>query len=415
MNSGFVALRQSMKSMRRNPARTALTTLGIVIGIATVIMVLSSGAGFRGLIDQELATLGANTLFVQTKVPSANTSRAREFGEGFSGVTITSLKQRDIDLIKTLPNVENGYGIVTGQTTVSYRGRKKSTIYYGASASRFAIDKSKLRSGRFYTVAEDTGADQVAILGSKVAQNLFLQQDPVGKLVRLGTLNYSVIGVYEPSGGLGGGNDEVVFIPLRTAQKKMLGIDHISMAIVQLNNVDQADSTAEQIRRVLRNQHRITNPDKDDFVVSTQVEAMSTFNTIFGGVTALLIAIAAISLLVGGVGIMNIMYVVVTERTAEIGLKKALGATRGAILREFLVESVMVTVLGGLIGIAAGAGLGWLVSIAARAGNLAWIFTVPLSAIVLGVSVSAVIGLAFGVLPAVAASKLDPIEALRYE
>jgi putative ABC transport system permease protein len=195
----------------------------------------------------------------------------------------------------------------------------------------------------------------------------------------------------------------------------MLGIDHISMAIIQLQDANQGDATADQIRQTLRRNHRITNPDKDDFLVSTQAEALATFNTIFGGITALLIAIAAISLLVGGVGIMNIMYVVVTERTAEVGLKKALGATGGAILLEFLVESVLVTILGGMIGILAGAGLGLLVSVAARAGNLAWTFTVPLSAIGLGVGVSATIGLIFGVLPAVAASRLDPIEALRYE
>ncbi len=413
----FSAFRQPLKSLFSNPARTVLTTLGIVIGIATVILVLSAGAGFRSLIDAEVGSLGANTLFIQTRVPPTTKNRASTSNEGdaFNGVVITTLKQRDLEEIKQLANVVNDYGMVTGQSVISYRDTQKNVLYYGASGERFEIDQHELQTGRFYTEAEDASSAQVVILGSNLAEDLFASDNPVGKLVRLGNLNFQVIGVYEPQGSFAGPADDSLYMPLATAQKKMLGIDYLSIAIVQVADINLGDATAEDIKALLRRNHNITNPDKDDFLAQTQAQALGTFNTIFNGITILLIAIAAISLIVGGVGIMNIMYVVVTERTAEIGLKKALGARNSDILKEFLIEAILVTVLGGIIGIAAGAVLGWLVSVIATANNLAWTFSVPPYAIALGFGVSAVIGIGFGVLPARSASKLDPIEALRYE
>ncbi|MFA5155243.1 MAG: ABC transporter permease [Patescibacteria group bacterium] len=416
----YRAFQQSIKVLSANPVRTILTTLGIMIGIATVILVLSAGAGFRGLIDNQLQAYGANTLFVETRVPpttknrnagvtSADTSRAA------SAVAITTLKNRDLDDIKKLGNVVNDYGMVVGQKVASYRDVSKSVLFYGASAARFEIDKSTLKAGRFWSAQEDNGAAQVVILESKLADDLFGNEDPIGKLIRLGDLNFQVIGVYNPLGALSGSGDEMLYVPLVTAQKKLLGIDYLLIGIIQVQNPDIADSTAEDIKLLLRRNHNITDPDKDDFMVMTQAQAMESFNVIFNGITILLIAIAAISLIVGGVGIMNIMYVVVTERTAEIGLKKALGAKNSDILTEFLIESILVTILGGAIGILLGSVLGWLVAIIAEVSGLAWPFTVPWYAIVLGFGVSAAIGIAFGVLPARSAAQLDPIEALSRE
>jgi len=411
-------LSQSIKALSANKGRTALTMLGIVIGIATVVLVLSAGAGFRSLINAQVATLGSNTLFIQTRIPPTTKNRAARSGggpgEAFSGVVITSFKQRDLDDIKKLNNVVGDYGIVTGQAPASYRSNKKTVIYYGASSERFSIDQGTLAEGRFYTAAEDTGGAQVVILGSTVAKDLFGQDDPVGKLLRLGTLNFQVIGVYNPQGALSG-NDDLVFMPITTAQKKLLGIDYMSVGIVALSDINASDSTAEQIRILMRNNHSITDPLKDDFTVQTQAQALETFNTIFNGITYLLIAIAAISLIVGGVGIMNIMYVVVTERTSEIGLKKAIGAKESDILKEFLLEAILVTVFGGIIGIIFGSALGFLISVIARSAHLAWAFSVPISGIILAFGVSASIGIFFGVFPARSAAKMDPIEALRYE
>jgi len=414
------SLFHAIRALRANPARTVLTTLGIVIGIATVIMVLASGAGFRSLVNAQLESYGTNTLFVETRVPPTTKNRdagafQNDQGRAMSPVAITSLKTRDLDNINRLPNVRGSYGMVVGQKVVSYRGVEKNVLFYGASASRFDIDKGDLRLGRFYTAAEEQGAEQVAILGANLADDLFGEDNPVGKLVRLGELNFTVIGVYNARGSLGNGEDDTLFIPLRTAQKKLLGIDHLLVAIVEVDNSDLSSATAEDIRLLLRLNHGVDNPDKDDFSVATQADALDIFNTIFGGITALLIAVAAISLIVGGVGIMNIMYVIATERTAEIGLKKSLGAKNSDILREFLTEAVLVTLLGGAIGIAAGAALGFLVSVIATRSGLAWTFSVPLYAIGLAFGVSAAIGIGFGVLPARHAAKLDPIEALRYE
>jgi putative ABC transport system permease protein len=414
----FNPLQQSIKALRSNPGRTVLTTLGIVIGISTVILVLSAGAGFRSLINAQVASLGTNTLFVQTRVPPTTKNRAATANgpsnSTFNAISITSFKQRDLDQIKQLPNVVNDYGMVTGQAVASYRNNEKSVIYYGASYERFQIDQNTLAQGRFYTQAEDVGAAQEVILGSQLAVDLFGQDNPLGQLVRVGNLNFVVIGVYNTQGSLSSADDSL-YMPLRTAQKKMLGIDYVLIGVVQVQNINLGDQTADDIRNLLRHNHNIIDPAKDDFTVETQAQALDTFNTIFNGITILLIAIAAISLVVGGVGIMNIMYVVVTERTAEIGLKKALGAKNGDILSEFLVEAILVTVLGGILGILLGSFLGWLVSIVATSAGLAWTFSVPGYAILLGVGVSAVIGIGFGVLPARQAAALDPIVALQYE
>jgi len=409
------ALKQSIRALSANPVRTILTTLGIVIGIATVIMVLSAGAGFRSLINDEIKSLGSDTLFIKTRVPPTTKNRASKLAVGVS-VGITTFKQRDLDDIKKLNNVVNDYGMVTGMAIASYRNNEKSTIYYGSSAERFSIDQHTLKNGRFYTSAEDSAASQVIILGSNVATDLFAQDDPLGKLLRVGNLNFQVIGVYNSQGSVGGvGADDSIYMPLGTAQKKMLGVDYVTVGVVQLKDINLADATAAQITSTLEHNHSITNPDKDDFIVMTQAQVLDIYNTIFNGITILLICIASISLVVGGVGIMNIMYVVVTERTSEIGLKKSLGATNSDILKEFLIESILVTVLGGIIGIILGAILSWIVSIIANYSGLTWTFTVPLYAIVIAVGVSGAIGMAFGVLPARSAAKLDPIEALRYE
>jgi putative ABC transport system permease protein len=415
--------KQAIRALFSNPVRSGLTTLGIVIGISTVILVLSAGQGFKSLVNAEVETYGSNTLFAETRVPPTTKSRASasatqsgDISRAMSPVTISTFKNRDLEDIKRLPNVVNDYGMVVGQKVVSYQNVVKNVMIYGVSAAAFEIDKSTLRSGRFFTETEEMGTAQVAILGSKLADDLFGQNDPVNKFIRVGDTNYLVIGVYNSRGGLSGGmEDEIMYAPLVTLQKKMLGIDYVVGAVIQVKDVDQAEVTVEDIKQVLRKNHNITDPVKDDFIVQSQAQALDTFNVIFDAITILLIAIAAISLVVGGVGIMNIMYVVVTERTAEIGLKKALGAKNSDILSEFLMEAVLVTLVGGAVGILLGGFLGWVVSVVAIASKLQWVFVVPLNAIVLGLTVSGAIGLLFGVLPARNAAKLDPVEAMRHE
>lgn len=418
----FNALQQSIKVLKSNLIRTILTTLGIIIGIASVILVLSAGAGFRGLVNSQLEVWGTDTLFIETKVPpttkniSSKNPASADFSRAGSAVAITTLKQKDLNDIKKIDNVKNTYGIVTGLSVASYGNNAKNVIYYGMSHERFEIDKNTLKSGRFFSQTEDFGSSQVIILGYNIAKDLFEQDDPLGKLVKIGNLNFQVIGVYNEQGSFGGFNaDDIIYMPLTTAQKKLLGINHLLVGVVQMENSNISDITAEQIRQIIRKNHNITDPVKDDFVVTTQAEALEIFDTIFGGITILLICIASISLIVGGVGIMNIMYVIVTERTSEIGLKKALGARNNDILLEFLIESVVVTIIGGILGIILGALLSWVVFLIAKNSGLDWVFKVPFYSILIGVGVSGTIGIIFGVFPALSASKLDPIEAMRYE
>jgi putative ABC transport system permease protein len=412
--------RQVIRGLTSNLVRTLLTTLGIVIGIAMVILVLSAGEGFRSYIVSQIEAFGTNTVFIETRIPP--TTKARSDGGGLEGqvgsqaVAITSLKNRDIIDVKRLPNVTGAYGAVIGQKVVSYLDVKKNTLIWATDADRFIIDSGKIISGRPFTEQENLGASQVAVLGYQVAEDLFKGQDPIGKTVRVDTYNFTVIGVYEKRGGLGGNNpDQQVFIPLITGQKKLLGIDYLFMAVAQLADQNKAEATAEDIRAVLRSNHDIDDPAKDDFMVTTQAAGLDTLGTILSGVSFLLIAVAAISLVVGGVGIMNIMYVVVTERTAEIGLKKALGARNSDVLNEFLLEAITVTVIGGVLGIILGGGMSYLLALVAQSQNFDWEFRIPMISIALGLGVSGAIGVIFGVFPARRAAKQDPIEALRYE
>jgi putative ABC transport system permease protein len=417
----FKSFQQAVRGLRANPARTLLTTLGIVIGIATVIIVLSAGAGFRSYINGQIDAFGTNFVTVQTKVPPSTKARQKgglnAAGEpGSQAVAITSLKTRDIDSIKRLPNIVDAYGVVIGQQVTSYKQVSKNAFIFAADAARFNIDKGVVAQGRPYTGQEDLGAAQVAVLGHDIAADLFGNEDPIGKNIRVGAYNFTVIGVYEARGSFGFSNDDQqVFVPLNTAQKKLLGIDYLFYGLAQMRDNKLSEATAADISEVIRANHGITDPTKDDFTVQTQAQGLATFDTILSAVTLLLIAVATISLVVGGVGIMNIMYVVVTERIAEIGLKKALGARDSDILREFLIEAVLLTVGGGILGIASGALVSFAISRIASALGFAWAFSVPISGIVLGLAVAGGIGLIFGVFPARRAAKMDPMEALRYE
>lgn len=420
MNNPY--LKQAIRGIKSNPSRTLLTTLGIMIGIGTVILVLSAGEGFKSYINSQVEAFGTNTVFVETSVPVSTKDRSGSdssaSGEPNSSasnaVPIMTLKIKDVEDIKNIPNVKNAYGASIGQLVVTYKDVSKNALIFGASASRFDIDKSVVEIGRGYSADEDKSLAQVALLGKKIAEDLFGENNPLGELIRVGTSNFEVIGVYEKKGGLGGEDDQV-FIPVTTLQKKILGVDYLFYSIVELEDNKLADATTLDIADTLRRNHYITDPAKDDFKVNTQAESLSTFDTILKAITFLLIAIASISLIVGGVGVMNIMYVAVTERIGEIGLKKAIGAHNKDILYEFIIEAVLLTIIGGVIGVLGGSFLAYIVSKVAQSQGLAWKFIVPIWGVVLSVSVSMIIGLIFGVFPARNAARLDPIVALNKE
>lgn len=415
-------IEQSIKGLRGNKTRSVLTMLGIVIGVSTIILVLSAGEGFKSYLNYQLEQFGTNTITIETVVPP--TTKQRESGglssEGDNpasqAIAVETFKNRDIDLIRELPNIKGVYGAVVNQDIVSYEGKTKNTFLFGASASRFDIDKGELAYGRGYTEAEERSLAQVAVLGADLATYFFGDRDPVGEIIRVGALNFRIVGVYEPRGSFGFSNDdEQLFLPITTLQKKVLGIDYLFYAVAEVEDETLAEVTAEDIRDLLRKTHQIRIEGNEDFRVATQKQNLGTFDTILKATTFLLLAVAAISLVVGGVGVMNIMYVVVTERTGEIGLKKALGARAKDIKEEFLAEAGMISLLGGIVGILFGIFLAYIVSLGANSAGFYWAFKVPVISIVLGLLVSLGIGIFFGVFPAAQAAKLDPIEALRRE
>jgi ABC-type antimicrobial peptide transport system permease subunit len=414
-----IYIKQALRGIKSNPSRTILTTLGIMIGIGTVILVLSAGEGFKSYINNQIDVFGTNTVFVEVSVPAStkqlsDSSNKTANSSASNAVPITTLKNRDVVDIKNLPNVVNAYGAAVGQQLTTYKNTSKNAFIFGADASRFDIDKGEISLGRGYTQEENRVLAQVAVLGSRIAEDLFGEEDPLGKLIRVGSYNFEVIGVYAPKGGFDGQDDQV-FIPITTLQKKILGTDYLFYAVVQLEDNNKADATSLDMADVLRRNHYINDPIKDDFKVTTSAEAMDIFNTILKAITFLLIAIAVISLVVGGVGVMNIMYVVVTERIGEIGLKKALGARNSDILYEFLIEAIILTLIGGVFGIIGGSFFAFAVSKIAQSFNLTWKFIVPIWSIVISVSISIMIGVIFGVFPARNASLLNPIEALNKE
>ena len=414
-----IYLKQALRGVKSNPSRTVLTTLGIMIGIGTVILVLSAGEGFKSYINNQIDVFGSNTVFVEVSVPASTKQLSQSKNKtanssASNAVPITTLKNKDVTDLKNLPNVLNAYGASIGQKVTTYKNTSKNAFIFGADASRFDIDKGEIALGRVYTEEESKVLAQVAILGSKIAEDLFGEEDPLGKLIRVGSYNFEVIGVYAPKGGFDGQDDQV-FIPITTLQKKILGTDYLIYAVVQLEDNSKASATSLDMADILRRNHYINDPAKDDFKVTTQAENMDIFNTILTAITFLLIAIATISLVVGGVGVMNIMYVIVTERIGEIGLKKALGARDRDILYEFLIEAVILTVIGGVFGIIGGSFFAFLISKIAESFNLTWDFIVPIWGIIVSVSVSMLIGVIFGVFPARNASRLNPIEALNKE
>ena len=403
----------SLSSLWRNRLRSFLTIAGIVIGIMAVIIVFSAGEGLRGLIMAQVESWGSDFIEVETKVPSAAQASAEN---AMGQASITTLKNADGQAVAKAPNIKDVYSAVMGQAVVVTDQDSDITQLWGTTASFLNIDSGKVALGRFFTDEEDESLARVAVLGSEAKVKFFGDSDPLGKSLKIGRHNFKVIGVMASKGAIMYMNmDEFIYLPLTSLQKLIMGIDHISFVIAKLKNTDLTAATADDLKILMRERHNITEADKEDFAVTTMVDAIDTLNKILGGVSLLLIAIAAVSLIVGGVGIMNIMLVSVTERTSEIGLRKAVGASEKKIMLQFLWEAVFLTFLGGVVGIALGIGLSFVISLAAASQGFNWVFIIKPMSLVWAVGVSVLIGLSFGLYPAQKAAKMDPIEALRFE
>ncbi|KKT17841.1 MAG: Macrolide export ATP-binding/permease protein MacB [Parcubacteria group bacterium GW2011_GWB1_43_66] len=406
-------------SFRRNLLRTLLTGLGIVISIASVIIVISSAQGVKGFLIGSFEQFGSNLIQTETRVPNTGSINSGQSQEAMAlGTVVTTLTVDDMEAVRRLPNIKTTYAAQIGQAVATSEYDKKTVMIYGVSGTFLDIDTGKIDRGRFFTEEEDASLARVAVLGSNVAQDLYGDQNPVGQTIKIKNRNFTIIGTFSPRGAILFFNyDDIVFMPVQTLQKQVLGINHVSAITSSYIDKSKVKTTAADIEELLRDRHNIdrANPDKDDFIVQTMDDVASTLDTIIGGFTILLVALAAISLVVGGVGIMNIMFVSVLERTFEIGLRKAVGATRKQVLRQFLMEAVMVTLFGGITGIVLGVTISYLISVAADYLGFAWKFVVPAYSLILSVGFSVACGLVFGIYPARRAADLDPIEALRHE
>ncbi len=409
--------RLSEEALWRHKLRSLLTILGITVGIAVVIVVLSAGQAIEQFITSQVTTFGTDWVEVEVKVPSAGKTSFENAGGIAQGITITTLTLDDAKAIDKLPNVKNFYVGNAGQEVASYQDKNKIVTVFGVSASFIDIDAGEIAEGRFYTDSEENSLAKVIVLGSNIKQSLFGDADALNQKVKINRQNYRVIGVMANRGSAGlFSMDDMVFMPNKTMQKLVLGIDYVSFIFLQLQDNSLAQQTADDITLLMRDRHNITDPIRDDFAVTTSQEALDILGTVTGAIKLLLLAIALISLIVGGVGIMNVMYVSVSERTFEIGLRKAVGAKYSNILNQFLTEAIITTFIGGLVGVAMGVGISYLISyVATNFLGFDWPFYISISYILLAVGMSVLVGIFAGLYPARQAAALDPIVSLRQE
>ncbi|MBU0661363.1 ABC transporter permease [Patescibacteria group bacterium] len=402
------------KSLWKQKFRSMLTILAMSIGIAAVIMVFSAGEGLRSFVSSEIETFGSGIIQVEIKVPNTGKTSSENAQGIAQGISITSFKNDDVEAIRNHQNISHSYGAVIAQESVSYEDHLKKNLIMGTGFEADVVSNYELLYGRFYEEDEEKSKAQVVVLGYKIWKDIFIDENPVGQKIKIDGKKFRIIGVLKEKGSAFFFDlDNILYIPVTTVQEKMLGTDYVSYATSKMIDPSKGKSTQEDIIEIMREQHDITNPDKDDFSVNTMDEAEDILGSVIESITILLIALVCISLIVGGVGIMNIMYVSVAERTFEIGLRKSLGAKNSQILNQFLLESVTITFFGGIFGIIIGILLSYLVAIIATNSGFTWIFSIPQTSIILSISFSLFVGLLFGLYPAKKAANLNPIEALK--
>lgn len=400
-------LKIAFKAIVLNKVRTLLTMLGIIIGVAAVIAMLAIGEGSKESIRSTISSMGSNMITIRPGTDDRGPAR----GSGGDVQTLTldnyEVIKEKASLLDYVTPVVNGSGQV-----INGANNWPSTIY-GVNPDYLNIKVVGLQSGSMFTDAEVRTASKVVVLGQTVVDNIFPDgQDPVGQMIRFNNIPFKVIGVLEEKGEntFGQDQDDIVIAPFSTVQKRILAIDYLNQIMASAVSEDAAPEAVTEVTDILRSEHKLLDNEEDDFTVRSMEELISTFSSTSEMLTILLVAVASISLLIGGIGIMNIMYVSVKERTKEVGLRMAVGGKTADIMMQFLIEAIMISVTGGVIGVALGLGATFFIE-----KFLHWPTSVALYSIVISFAVCAITGIFFGWYPAKKAAALDPITALRYE
>ncbi len=412
----LISLQLAIQSLKRQKTRAILTILGISIGISIVITIMAAGRGLNKFVLGQLDVYSPNTISIEVKIPAAKKNSTDNASGQATGITITTMKEKDLNDIQKNSNIVNAYGMVIGQAVVKYQGLQKTVLLMGEGYSAPEVEVVKFTAGGMFTQSDELGLAQVAVIGSVTKDNLFGGDEAVDKTIYVSGKPFRVVGVLAKRGAVFGMDmDNIIILPTKTMQKRILGIDYYRQIIAKMKDQSLTKQTVADIEEIMRTNHDITDPNKDDFAVNTMAEAVSMLSSVISGITFLLVALVCVSLIVGGVGIMNIMYVSVTERTFEIGLRKSMGAKSKDILWQFLMEAVLLTVGGAAVGIILGAFMALIIYLIAIYYNFVWVYSIPISSIILSVGFSAGVGLLFGLYPAKKAASLDPIVALRRE
>ena len=401
-----VLIRVAGDSIRKNKMRTLLTMLGIVIGVGAVIIMVAVGQGAQQGIANQINALGTNLLIVTAG--SSNQGGVSQGAQAFNRLTV-----EDAEKLRSEGTLFAGVTpVVNTRTQVIGGGTNWRTTINGVSTDFQTIRDWQTQSGTFFTDTDVRGLRKVAVIGTTVAENLYPGTDPVGSQIQIRNVPFEIVGVLAPKGQNAGGQDQddIVVIPYTTAQSRLSGNTRIWQILVSATSPDDIAAAQAEVRSIMRESHRIAEGDDDDFTVRNQTEIASAAQGTTKIMTWLLASIASVSLIVGGIGIMNIMLVSVTERTREIGIRMAIGARGSDVLTQFLVESIVMSVLGGAVGLAVGVGGAQLL-----AHFTGWSTSVPVQAVALAIGFSAAVGVFFGYYPARKAAALDPINALRYE
>lgn len=401
-------LEQTFFSLLSNKARSGLTVLGIVIGIGSVIAMVSIGQGASGTITSSIESLGSNLLMIS---PGMQRGVGQQVSAGRGGAQTLTLADAEA-IAEQIEGVKAVAPQYSTRSQITAKGTNTNTTVYGITDNYGQVRNVEVESGSFITLVHNNAKSKVAVLGPATAEDLFGEDtDPIGQTIRFSNMDFKVIGVTAAKGGSGMNNaDDAVYIPLATAQQFISGNNRVGMISVQGERQEILEQMEADITILLMERHKITDEANIDFQIMNQADIVASASSVAGTLTILLASIAGISLLVGGIGIMNMMLTTVTERTREIGLRKAVGAKKGDITVQFLTEAVTLTLVGGIIGVGAGGLASWAVQ---NFGNTAT--EISLMSVLLAFGVSAAIGIVFGYYPAWRAAKMDPITALRYE